>query len=458
VETTTARQLPRSTVQVMDRAADTLALAGAYLAGVPTLSAEWSLQINGARAQVRDRVIFWVGPGGDAYARLGQLLARLGVPAQVLAMQARLAPHSLRQGVGLRLADSGPKVCLYLHHVEPASGAERHDSFKWHGAAEVDYSYYEVHFLPATPAGAAPADLVHPALAPLYQVLAAEPRIRAMCGFWLRHRHRRVNQVSLTYPWQPALGSVAALFGGPNAAGTDLRAGLGEHAGRHLRHLAFSAREAGEPSITAYFCGALGAWPTSFAQLRTLVDHSAAAVSAAVEAAIFKGLPLPDPDAPRQDITYTLDPAYLQRAIPHGSSVYVIGCGRGEVATYLWRELGCRVIGVTADRAKFRYCAARGLQVRHASPVHTLPPGKFDFILILGEVGGSANLNGFLVSLQRFGDCVLLNSGHGLLSAWSRDGIPVKKEQKEEMGLPPLFRPGRPGVNHVEGRNLLGER
>jgi hypothetical protein len=401
---------------------DNLALAGAFLAGLPALSAEWSLQMSDGRARVRDRVIFWVGPEGDGYARLGRLLACLGLPERLLELQARLAPHSLRQGVGVLLDGDGCEVCLYLHHVEPDGGRERYDAYKWQGADEVDCSCYEFHFLPETPEGEQPADLVHPALAPLHRVLEREPRMRAMSGFWLRRRGRRVDQVSLTYPWQPTLASVVAQCDGPGGVPARI-AGLAEHAGRHLRHLAFSGRDAEGPSLTAYFSGWLGsAWPADFSQLRQQVEDAACAASAAIEAAVFQGLALPAAAAGiagAGPLAAGIDLDQLEQSIAPGSSVYVIGCGWGEAAAHLRRTLRCRVTGITADRAQYRHCAARGLRVRLGSGARTLPPGRFDVILVLGDIDDTSDRNGLLASLQRFGDRILQGTGRGL-AAWTR--------------------------------------
>jgi hypothetical protein len=401
---------------------DNLALAGAFLAGLPALSAEWSLQMSDGRARVRDRVIFWLGPEGDSYHRLGRLLGCLGLPDRLLDLQARLAPHSLRQGVGLLLDGDGCEVCLYLHHAEPEGGRERYDAYKWQGADEVDHSCYEFHFLPETPEGEQPADLVDPALAPLHKALERDPRIRAMSGFWLRRRGRRVDQVSLTYPWQPTLASVVAQFDG-SGDGPACIGILPEDAGRHLRHLAFSGRDAASPSLTAYFSGWLGtAWPADFSQLRQQVEDAARAASAAIEAAVFHGLALPAAAAGMTGagpLAAEADPVQLKQSIPPASSVYVIGCGWGEAAAYLRRTLRCRVTGITADRVQYRHCAARGLRVRLGSGAQTLPPGRFDVILVLGDIHDTSDRNGLLATLQRFGDRVLLNTGRGL-AAWLR--------------------------------------
>jgi hypothetical protein len=399
----------------MHAPADNLALAGAFLAGLPALSAEWSLQLGDGRARVRDRVIFWVGPEGDGYDALGRLLGCLGLPDRLLDLQARLAPHSVRQGVGLLLDGEGCEVCLYLHHVEPDGGPERYDALKWQGGDELDVSCYEFHFLPETPDGEEPAAFVHPALAPLYQVLERDRRVRAMSGFWLRRRGRRVDQVSLTYPWQPALSSVVAQFG----QSIDVR----EHAERHLRHVAFGGRDAGSPSLTAYFSGWLGtAWPADFSQLRQQVDDAARAASAAIESAVFQGLALPAAAvglAAADPLVAEADLVQLEQAIAPASSVYVIGCGWGETAAWLRRTLRCRVTGITADRAQYRHCAARGLRVRLGSGARTLPPGRFDVILVLGDIDDSLDRNGLLASLRRFGDRILLNTARGL-AAWTR--------------------------------------
>lgn len=415
----------------MNQPAAMLAYAGAHLAGLPTLSAEWSLQAGRAPARVRDRVIFWSGPAGGAYERMGQLLAGLNTPHTMRELQARLAPHSMRQGVGLLLAGQRHEVCLYLHHVNPASGAERYDAYKWQQGAALEHSRYEFHFLPGTPAGAAPADLIHPRLVPLYRMLERDPRIRALSGFWLRRRGLRadragqdIDQVSLTYPWQPALGAIAGVIDHLLEQGGSCRASLAEHAGQHVRHIALNAANAAAPSVTLYFCGALGhGWPADAADLRARVRHNAGAAHAALERTIFKDLRLPLPGATPAGAAPTdssamaqVELAQLHAWIGPGASVYVIGCGWGEVGAYLWRALRCRVTGMTADHAQYRHCAARGQRTRHGSPASTLPPGKFDCILVLSALEEVADRPAFLNILRRFADRIVLASRQGQLS------------------------------------------
>jgi hypothetical protein len=59
------------------------------------------------------------------------------------------------------------------------------------------------------------------------------------------------------------------------------------------------------------------------------------------------------------------------------------------------------------------------LRVRLGSGARTLPPGRFDVILVLGDIDDSLDRNGLLASLRRFGDRILLNTARGL-AAWTR--------------------------------------
>lgn len=373
-----------------------LSLAGTFLAEVPSTSVEWSLQVSGTRAVVRDRVIFWTGgragENAIAFEKTGAFLDALGASASMLDLQRSLAPWSLRQGIGIIAGDSGDdETCLYIHHVDPATGREHCDAWKWRGAEDPAYAFYEFHFLPHTPEGTAPVDLVHRDLQPLWRALESEPRVRALSGFWLRRRGAHIDQISLTYPWQPAVGEIAEL--------RDVEA-LRPWLGHHLRHVAMNGTAAPAPSMTLYFSGALqgDAWPETFDELRARAERSAGAASAAMRSRVLdrltaedapKAMPFP-PGTPESEpaLLASLAPE-LSASIAEGSSVYVIGSGWGAIPVYLAQTLRCRVVALTDDRAQYLHCAGRGIRARHGTASETLPPGLFDTILVMDGTPGN---------------------------------------------------------------------
>jgi hypothetical protein len=382
-----------------------LELAGVFLAGVPSTDVEWSLQVSRTRAVVRDRVIFWTGRHGsagnpEAFARTGAFLRALGAPAAMLELQGRLAPHSIRQGIGVAEDD---ETCLYVHHADPSGGREHCEAWKWRGGETAAHSFYEFHFLPHTPSGVAPGGLMHPELRPLWRSLAADERVRALSGFWLRHRDGRTDQVSLTYPWQPAVGELAAALPCRIAQ-------LEPWHDWHFRHVAMNGADAAEPALTFYFSGALrGTWPRDLTELREQVERSARHANAVIRSEIFERLPVRR--AVREDASVRETEseaellARLSAGIPHGGSVYVIGCGWGTVSAFLAQTLRCRVVGITSDPEQYAHCAARGLRTRLGSAAETLPPGRFDAIVVL-DAAARTDLH----TLRLFGDRVLVSS------------------------------------------------
>ena len=407
---------------------DLLQLAGTFLAGVPSAAIEWSLQASRKGAVVRDRVLYWAGQrdrsdNAEAFARVGAFLRALNAPDEMLATQRRLAPHSIRQGLGLA---PGAETCLYIHHVEPDSGVEHCDAWKWRAGGTAQHSFYEFHFLPFTPAGTAPVDLIHPELRPLYASLEADRRIAALSGFWLRHRGRgQVDQISLTYPWQPAIREVAPLL--------PFREELQAWDGHHFRHIAMNGMEAPEPALTFYFSGEIrGRWPVDVADMHERVRQSARAANRAVEEQVFARLPngshtttigggTRDVGGDAELLT-RLAPA-LSEVIRPGASVYVIGCGWGAVGSFLTRTHRCRVVGITDDREQYTHCAARGLRTRYGHSEHTLPPGRFDSILVLDGAADLETLHVFGESIVvRTPDDRLVNVGRGFSRASARLG------------------------------------
>lgn len=401
---------------------------GNYLRGEPGLRFEWSLRVGEDGVSDRDRVSCWVeaDAGSSAsFASMGRLLADLGAPPQVVQTQARRAPDSILQGVGLARDGEGVEWRLYLHYRDPETRSERYDALRWLAGEEaVDSASYHFHYFPETPEGASPLDFAHPRFLPVLRGLLRHERLQQLSGFWLRRHRDDWDQVDLAYPWHPPLAELAEAL-------RALTAELGvpgdwiDLYGQHpLRHVAFSAGPRRRPSFTVYFSApGNGSWPGSLAELKEQVRQGGTALHDTVERRFFSRVPAitVEPNRELGDFysTARLDPwrqvlgrgmhyhfglfeepwspdmaeeavdRGMERAVaelfpflPQGGRIYDVGCGWGGPAGVL-RERGCRVTGITVSRTQFHYCASLGHSVRCGDAETTLPPGRFDCALLI---------------------------------------------------------------------------
>ncbi len=431
---------------------DLLRTAGEHLGRCRKLGFEWSIQIADGTVWQRDRFICWVESADqpDDLRLLGHLLEALEAPIEVLEAQRRLATHSVKHGLGASLTTGRLQLRLYLHHRQPGTLADLITAYRWRPGGKVRTASYAFHYLPATPEGETPLDLVDPLFAPVVRELLRLPRLQQLSGFWLRRHRDRVDQVDLALPWQPPLAeltsplrALAARLKVPDSWIDDYR----EHP---VRHLAFRTAAAPRPIASAYFSGsAAAAWPDSVAALKETVLARGTAEHAAMEQVFFRRLPasLPEPDRQLDDFYSTESlatwrrvlgeemhyhaglfeapaeladepdepddtamEAALARAVtelypflPEQGRVYDAGCGWGGAMRMLARDLRCRVLGLTVSRSQFRYCAARGLPVRHGDAEATLPPGAFDCLLLLESLSHIRDKPRLLRVLRVFG-------------------------------------------------------
>jgi SAM-dependent methyltransferase len=247
--------------------------------------------------------------------------------------------------------------------------------------------------------------------------------------------------VDLAFPWRPAAGTlpgmddVARLLALPhNAAGWR---------GLAVRHVAVRAG-GGDPQVTLYASAPLrGAWPASAEELRQRVRSGAAALGAAAEAHVYRGLPSLSAPAgrPRLDVFYDGDAepwrtvvgdelhyhggifqqgdgaepddaamqAAVRRAVtelypflPAGGRIYDVGCGWGGPLALWTRDLRSPTLGITISRAQFRHVAARGHAVRWGCAEQTLPPGRFDCAVLLESLSHVHHKERLLRVLRRF--------------------------------------------------------
>jgi hypothetical protein len=398
-----------------------LALLGAELGARVDL--EFSLRMRRGVVAPRGRFGCWIeGRDPDSFEPLARALRRLDAPQSIRAAQ-RSDESPVRQGVCVALDEAGPEFRLYLHGRERHTLADRYRAWRWRPRRAPERSDYTFHFLPETPSGLRPLDLIDADLRPAFALLLADERLRQSSGFWLRGGPGGlIEQVDLAFPWRPlaktlpGLLDLAELLSLP----ADDPSGWRELA---IRHVAVRVGK-GEPLVTLYASAPLeGPWPTSEAALQGRVRRGARAFNRAVEKKVYRLLPPANVGVVRPDVgsfydgevsdwravlghklhyhaglfdsreaepcDAAMDEA-LDRAVtelypfvPAGGRVYDVGCGWGGALAMWTRDLGCASLGLTVSRAQYRHVAASGLPVRWGDAEATLPPGRFDCAVLL---------------------------------------------------------------------------
>jgi len=410
-----------------------LATLGAALSG-HAADLEFSLRLQPNAVEPLGRFGCWLAA---TFAPVAQALRRLDAPASVLSAQAA-SECPVWQGIAVAIGADGPEFRLYLHGRDRATSRDTYQAWRWGNDGAVRRSRYEFHFLPETPEGLAPLDLLDAALRPAVAQMLADARMQEMSGFWLRRgADGTLEQLDLIFPWHPVAGAIPGieaiveLFALPPEP-SDWR-------GLPVRHIAFPLDQSG---VTLYASApASGPWPENEIALQRQVRDGAAQLSRYIEQRIFAKLPPrpeSNPDGEVLDRFYggeistwrqILGPELhyhaglfdtderddaamtqaLRRAvtelypfIPAGGSVYDIGCGWGGPLAMLTRDLQCRGLGLTISRTQFRYVASLGLPARWGDAERTLPPGAFDCALMLESFCHVADKPRLLATLRPF--------------------------------------------------------
>ncbi|MEL6903410.1 MAG: class I SAM-dependent methyltransferase, partial [Cyanobacteria bacterium J06606_4] len=406
----------------------------------------------------------------------------IAAPPSVQSIQATQSPISVRQGISVALLEHGVEWRLYLHTREP-NATDRYRSWRWRSVAPgsdsgpdpeqavVQVDHYGFHFLPATPTGETPVELVHPLFADAVQQLVQHERLRSMSGFWLRHRGDQVLQVDLIYPWYPRVSEFDSILRSLVTATGGSHAWITTYADYPIRHIAFNGKDR-EPGFTLYFSapmnmGSRMGWPSTLQALKERVCDRSQKIQQHMEQTLFSKLPakteLPKTtglskttdarisvgefyDTQRIDlwrqvlghkmhyhfgffedchqrrdrkdtINEVTSNAAFDRAVSElypfihrGGRVYDIGCGWGGPALQLRTERGCQVEGITISKTQAQYCAAQGLQVRHGNVEETLPPGYFDCMIMMESLCHVQDKLRLLKSLRLFGKKLVIRA------------------------------------------------
>lgn len=450
-----------------------LAQIGIFLKACPKVTLEWSLRVGAGTMSDGDRMTCWVegspkGSPKESFTSVTQLLKAIAAPPSVQTIQATQSPISVRQGISVALLEHGIEWRLYLHTREP-NATDRYQSWRWRSVASeseperavVQTDRYEFHFLPATPAGETPVDLVHPIFVDAVQQLMQHERLRSMSGFWLRHRGDQVLQVDLIYPWYPRLSefdsilrSLVTTMGGSDAWVTT-------YADYPIRHIAFNGKGR-EPGFTLYFSAPMKmGWPSTLQALKEGVRSQSQKIQQRMEQTLFSRLPTRTTGSPKTSAKTTdtrisvgefyntqridlwrqvlgnkmhyhfgifedfqqlpdrddaIDAAFdravseLYPFIPRGGRVYDIGCGWGGTLLQLRAALGCRVEGITISQTQAHYCVAKGLRVRHETVEETLPPGYFDCMMMIESLCHVQDKLRLLKILRLFGKRLVIRA------------------------------------------------
>jgi cyclopropane fatty-acyl-phospholipid synthase-like methyltransferase len=411
-----------------------LAELGAELCG-HAADLEFSLRLRPKAIEPSGRFACWLaGESESDFAPIARALRRLDAPETVrLAQQGSVCP--VRQGIAVAPGEGGFR--LYLHGRD-RTGRDTYQAWRW-GKGVVSRSAYEFHFLPETPEGVAPLDLIDVSLRPAVAMLLADERVQQMSGFWLRRAaDGTLEQLDLIFPWHPRAGDLPGLlaiaehFALPLDHPSDWR-------GLPIRHIAFAL---GRPAVTLYASAPLHEpWPQTEGALQRVVRQGANRLNRDIEQQFFERLPsraTAPPDGEMLDRFYggtiatwqqilgaelhyhaglfdtpDSDDAAMTRAlrravtelypfIPARGSLYDIGCGWGGPLAMWTRDLQCRGLGLTISRTQFRHVASLGLPARWGDAERTLPPGAFDCAIMLESFCHVADKARLLAVLRLF--------------------------------------------------------
>ena len=418
-----------------------LRLIAAAFDGLPGIRLEYSVRLRPGHVEISGRFCCWISHSAAAAGAVAGLLRQLGAPDAVAAEPLAVS-HTLgvSHGIAVGKAATGIELRYYRHSRAPGTLADDYHAWRWQaGDDHVATRRYVTHYLPETPDGVRPLDLVPKDLRPAFSRLLAEPRLVQSSVFWLRQRpDGRTDQLDLAFPWSPQAGDLP----GMDELGRLLTLPPGRGWQRlPVRHVAVSLTSP-QPEVTLYVAAPLqGAWPTTQAQLRRQVTAAARQFNRQAETGLYAKLP-PLTDASAADIgtfyngeidlwrqvlgaglhyhfgifdDQQTQPdqaamvaaqrravAELYPLLPQGKRIYDIGCGWGGPMSMWVRDLGSPTLGLTISRDQYRHIAGMGLPVRLGNAETTLPPGYFECAVMLESLCHMQHKQRLLQVLRHF--------------------------------------------------------
>lgn len=398
---------------------------GSELGGCDQVELEFSVRLKQGKVEGSSRFSYWIERGCSSdFAPISRLLKRLDAPQSVVEAQEDTEFQQIQQGIGIDLTGACPEFRLYLHGRSKTILTDHYQGWHWHHGAVPQCSNYTFHFLPETPSGQRPLDMLDVRLRPAFFMLLAEKRFQQSSGFWIRKDKKgNIDQLDLAFPWCPVAGTLTGLL--ELAKLLQLNKDDSSYWRElSIRHVAVRVGSV-SPIVTLYVSASLnGSWPSSEAELQQQVSCGARAFNQEVEERIYQHIPplmSVSKDMAESDSFYDgslsiwqsvlggklhyhaglfdkpeLDPddvtmeAALDRAVTElypfltgGGHIYDIGCGWGGALGMWIRDLGCYSLGLTNSKDQFRYISQLGLPVRWGDAEHTLPPGHFDCVILL---------------------------------------------------------------------------
>ncbi len=313
---------------------------------------------------------------------------------------------------------------LYIHSVDQLK-KDKYIAFK-----QDQQQTYEFHYLPCTPDGLYPENVLKGFQKELYNKLLNNDEVRALSGFWLRKEGDTIQQISLLLPHRPTIRSILHYF--PKHT----QEKLAEHRNYLLKYIAFN----NDDSFTLYFSAKINHFPKTFDEVKQAVNIASIEerdklfaltknispgtnrhyVSmddfySTVDIESWKKLLGPQLFyhfglfQPKESIENIWDDSPFVRGmvdicqhINQNEKVYDLGCGYGAVSKYLIEEKNCDVLAATISKSQFQYCGSLGIKTRYADMESTYPPGIFDTILLYESFEHVMNKPALLKKLQRF--------------------------------------------------------
>ncbi len=374
------------------------------------------------------------------FSKVTDVLRMLEAPARVLYAQQQVT-NPFRQGIGISTAGNKTSYRLYLHGLSNNKQIDVYSAWRWVPGSALPAKFsYSFHYASSIDEVQKLLQYIPVSLQRAFKSLIAQDRFIQLSGYWLRRNEQDViDQVDLTWPWHPLAGTLPGMHLLLEASGinTGDQVDVNEFP---VRHIAFKTGES-DPSVTLYTSAdSNGNWPLHEKDLQRYVLSASVAYNKNIEEAVFTKVPeLPvqqqneigdfyngridtwkhilgdkmhyhagffnkGSQLSDEDMDQALDDAVtsLYPFLPAGGTLYDIGCGWGGPLAMIVRDLQCRAIGLTPSITQYHYISSLNLQARLGNAEYTLPPGRFDCILLLESFSHIVEKQRLLQVLKHF--------------------------------------------------------